>query len=221
MNPTTASTTTDVPRRRQRRAQEPASAAVVPPVGRTIAEAWRCHGRSARELGFWAVCAHAVGRRSARTSFWPTRIVGEAVYGAMSWGLRLCAGIELNREAQVGSSLHLVHGWNIKVHPDTVLGDRVGLMHDVTLGTTPDRPFAPRIGNDVFIGAGARVLGDVVVGDGARIGANSVVVSDVPPGATVMGVPARVLGYPDHRRANRCDTSVPSGAQAARSTRSA
>ena len=160
-----------------------------------VRAAWVRHGRTLREPGFWAVSTYALGRAAAHSSSLPLRALGNAAYGALSTGLRFMSGIELNREATIGRDLHLVHGWNVKVHPATVLGDRVGLMHDVTLGTTPERPYPPRIGNDVFVGAGARVLGDVVVGDGARIAANSLVLSDVPPGATAIGVPARVLRY--------------------------
>jgi len=88
-----------------------------------------------------------------------------------------------------------VHGWNIKIHPESVIGARVGIMHDVTLGTNMERPGAPVIGDDVFIGAGARIIGGVHIGNGARIAANSLVIGDVPAGATAIGVPARVMQY--------------------------
>jgi serine O-acetyltransferase len=164
-----------------------------------VRAAWVRHGRTWREPGFWAVANWALGRASSDARFSPARALGSAAYGALSLSLRLVVGIEVNRETTIGRDLHLVHGWNVKIHPSTIIGDRVGLMHDVTLGTTPERPFPPTIGNDVFIGAGARVLGDIVVGDGARIAANSLVLSDVPPGATAIGVPARILHY-DGRR---------------------
>jgi serine O-acetyltransferase len=172
-------------------------------LGTELRAAWVRHGRTLREPGFWAVSTYAIGRAASRSSSLPLRALGSAVYGALSTGLRFVSGIELNREATIGSDLHLVHGWNVKVHPATVIGDRVGLMHDVTLGTTPERPYPPRVGNDVFIGAGARILGDVVVGDGARIAANSVVLSDVPPGATAIGVPARVIRYNGRNEGDR------------------
>lgn len=66
------------------------------------------------------------------------------------------------------------------------------MIHNVTVGMRNEWAF-PEIGDDVFIGAGARVLGGIVVGDGARIGANAVVIQDVPAGATVVGIPARVI----------------------------
>ncbi|NBI32563.1 serine O-acetyltransferase, partial [Enterorhabdus sp. P55] len=63
----------------------------------------------------------------------------------------------------------------------------------VTLGVTEDPLAAPRLGKNVFIGAGAKVLGPVYVGDGAKVGANAVVLKDVPGGATAVGVPARIV----------------------------
>jgi serine O-acetyltransferase len=170
--------------------------------------AWRRHGSTWREPGFWAVSTYALGRAAMRARSRPARVLGSALYGALSFGVKLTSGIELHREARIGRDLHLVHGWNIKVHPSSVLGDRVGLMHDVTLGTTPERPHGPTLGNDVFVGAGARILGDVVIGDGARVAANSLVLNDVPAGTTAIGVPAKVLRYTgrgelDRRRGER------------------
>src|SRR5262249_16975207 len=69
---------------------------------------------------------------------------------------------------------------------------RVRILHNVTLGTNMG-PDVPTIGNDVFIGCGASILGKVTIGDGARIAANSLVIADVPPGATAIGVPAKVM----------------------------
>jgi serine O-acetyltransferase len=77
-----------------------------------------------------------------------------------------------------------------------VIGDGCIIRQNVTLGNRhPDRPFdAPVLGRHVNVGAGAVILGNVHIGDRAAIGANAVVLSDVPPGATAVGVPAQVLG---------------------------
>lgn len=157
--------------------------------------AWQTHGRRLRDIGFWSVINYRVGRFVARSNHRVVRVVGSRCYGVWSLALDLAAGLQLNREATIGRDLHIVHGWNIKIHPQAVIGARVGIMHDVTIGTTPDDEGAPIIGDDVFIGAGARVLGSVKVGNGARIGANSLVISDVPPGTTAVGVPARIMRY--------------------------
>ena len=100
-------------------------------------------------------------------------------------------GVDLDRTTEVGEALHIVHGGMISIHPQTVIGDRVGIMHGVTLGTNMGKG-APVIGDDVFIGCHASVLGRVTIGNGARIAANSLVISDVPSGAMAVGVPARV-----------------------------
>jgi acetyltransferase-like isoleucine patch superfamily enzyme len=120
-------------------------------------------------------------------------------------GLRLvteiATGVSIPRELEVGEGLHLIHAANIRIHPSAVIGERVGIMHDVTIGTGLDEPGAPVIGDDVFIGAGAKIVGPVRIGAGARIAANSLVVSDVPPGATAIGVPARAVPPMRNRRA--------------------
>jgi serine O-acetyltransferase len=82
------------------------------------------------------------------------------------------------------------------MHSQAVIGNRVTIMQQVTIGDVEQgESVAPVIGDDVYIGAGARVLGDVRVGDGATIGANAVVTRDIPPGATVVGV-NRILPTP-------------------------
>ena len=162
---------------------------------RELRSAFRIHGRRVRDLGFWAVACHRCGRRVADSEHTVVRVLGSRAYGLAALALDVAAGLQGHREATIGEDLHLVHGWNIKIHPDAILGARVGIMHDVTIGTTPDLDGVPVIGDDVFIGAGARILGPVTIGAGARVGANSVVITDVPRGATAVGVPARVLRY--------------------------
>lgn len=96
--------------------------------------------------------------------------------------------------------IHLPHPYGVVMHAQAVIGRRVTVMQQVTLGgKDPDEGAAPVIGNDVFIGAGARVLGDVRIGDGAVIGANAVVTRDIPPGMTVVGanrIVRRLRGVP-------------------------
>lgn len=84
------------------------------------------------------------------------------------------------------------HPNGVVIHPDAVVGPNCLIFQQVTLGHGPT-PGAPIIGGHVDIGAGAKILGGIRVGDHARIGANSVVLSDVPPGATAVGIPAKVI----------------------------
>jgi serine O-acetyltransferase/putative colanic acid biosynthesis acetyltransferase WcaB len=102
-------------------------------------------------------------------------------------------GIEIPWRTRIGAGLVLYHGVGIVVHEEAVLGRGVKIRHGVTIGNNGSSDEAPKIGNGVDIGAGACILGGVIVGDGARIGANAVVIRDVPPGATVVGIPARII----------------------------
>src|SRR5882724_9156099 len=104
----------------------------------------------------------------------------------------MLAGVSLPAHARIGEGLYISHFGNIIVHPDTIMGERCSLSQGVTIGVLGgDGPGVPRIGSDVYIGAGAKILGPVTIGDGAIIGANAVVIDDVPAGATAVGVPAR------------------------------
>jgi serine acetyltransferase len=106
-------------------------------------------------------------------------------------------GIELTWCTQVGPSLRLFHRMGLVVNDQTVISRNVVLRHTTTIGVKVTLPFgaqaAPIIGDDVDIGAHAIILGPITVGSGACIGAGSVVVKDVPTGATVVGSPARVI----------------------------
>jgi len=153
---------------------------------------YKRHGSSLRNMAFWAMAIYRIGKWTEQLPG-PLKQAGGKLYGALSFCVELSSGITLNREARIGRDLHLVHSGNIKIHPGTIIGDRVGIMHDVTLGTAGPREGAPMVGNDVFIGAGAKVLGPVKIGDGAWIAANSLVLQDVPAGTTAIGVPAKIL----------------------------
>lgn len=100
-------------------------------------------------------------------------------------------GLEIAPQADVGGGLYIAHPQGTVLSAKRI-GRNCTVIHNVTVGMRNEWVF-PEIGDDVFIGAGARVLGGIVVGDGARIGANAVVIQDVPAGATVVGIPARVI----------------------------
>lgn len=93
------------------------------------------------------------------------------------------------------TDMHMPNPYGIVIHPQTVIGRRVTVMHQVTIGSKDaGETIAPVIGDDVYIGTGARVRGDVRIGQGATIGANAVVTRDIPPGVTVVGVNRIVTG---------------------------
>lgn len=104
--------------------------------------------------------------------------------------------VDINPAARIGKGIMLDHATGFVVGETAAIGDNVSVLQGVTLGGTgkADEDRHPKIGNGVLIGAGAKVLGNIRVGDCARIGAGSVVIRDVPPHVTVVGVPARVVG---------------------------
>ncbi len=109
---------------------------------------------------------------------------------------RMVTGIEIHPGAQIGRRLFIDHGMGVVIGETSVIGDDVTLYHHVTLGGVTWSPGKrhPTVGDGVVMGAGAQVLGPITVGRDARIGANAVVLKDVPPGATMVGIPARAAG---------------------------
>lgn len=104
-------------------------------------------------------------------------------------------GIEIHPGAQIGKGLFIDHGNGVIIGETTIIGDNVTLYQGVTLGGTGKEHGKrhPTIGNNVMISAGAKILGSFTIGDNSKIGAGSVVLSEVPPNSTVVGVPGRVV----------------------------
>ncbi|MCX5715717.1 MAG: serine O-acetyltransferase [Candidatus Omnitrophica bacterium] len=103
-------------------------------------------------------------------------------------------GIEIHPGAEIGRAFFIDHGMGVVVGETAVIGDNVLLYQGVTLGGTglEKGKRHPTIGNNVVIGGGAKVLGNITIGDNSYIGANAVVIKDVPPNSTVVGVPGRI-----------------------------
>lgn len=104
-------------------------------------------------------------------------------------------GIEIHPGATIGKGLFIDHGHGVVIGETTIIGDNVTLYQGVTLGGTGKESGKrhPTIEDNVMISAGAKVLGSFTIGAGSKIGAGSVVLSEVPPGATVVGVPGRIV----------------------------
>jgi serine O-acetyltransferase len=100
-------------------------------------------------------------------------------------------GLELQIGADIGGGLYIAHPRGVVMIASRI-GRNCSVIANVTVGMRNEHAF-PDIGDDVFIGAGARVLGNIKIGNGAKIGANAVVIDDVPAGATVVGIPARII----------------------------
>ncbi len=104
-------------------------------------------------------------------------------------------GVEIHPAVQVGKRFFIDHGTGVVIGETAVIGDDVTIYQGVTLGGTGKDTGKrhPTIGNNVMIGAGAKVLGPLVIGDNSRIAAGAVVLNDIPPNSTAVGVPARVV----------------------------
>jgi serine O-acetyltransferase len=127
----------------------------------------------------------------------------EMVFNKMN---AICCNCIIGRGAQFGPGFVLVHSTGVVINGSVRAGRNLTLEHQVTIGA--ERRLSPAIGDDVFVGAGAKIIGSVTIGDGAKVGANAVVVHDVPAGSTVVGIPARVV----RRREQVSETVVDGGA---------
>ncbi len=134
---------------------------------------------------------HAVALHGLSNFLWRHRmpLVGRVV----SHIARFLTGIEIHPGAKLGRRLVIDHGMGVVIGETAEIGDDVYIYHQVTLGGTSSKAGKrhPTVGDNVIIGAGAKVLGAISIGEGARIGANAVVVAEVPAGTTVVGIPAR------------------------------
>lgn len=108
---------------------------------------------------------------------------------------RFITGIEIHPGAKIGEGILIDHGMGVVIGETAEIGNRVTIYHGTTLGGTGKDTGKrhPTVGNDVVIGAGAKVLGPVNIGSNVKIGANAVVLKDVPSGATVVGIPGKVI----------------------------
>jgi serine O-acetyltransferase len=151
------------------------------------------------ERSIWSVAIYRAQRLIIERSGGLHRIplLGRAINGALmvlSLVAQVLTGNELHPQAQIGPGLRIHHSGNVIVNPRAVLGRDCTLRHGVSIGNLEPGGPAPRLGDRVELGAYAQIFGDITIGDGARIGAMSVVLKDVPAGATAVGAPARVTG---------------------------
>jgi serine O-acetyltransferase len=145
-----------------------------------------------KEQSIWAICVYRFGRRVLKRKPGVTRSIQLKLYWLIFRIVETITGISLPLEAPIGPGLRIYHFGNIFIHC-TVIGRNCTLRQGVTIGNRVADGPVPVVEDDVEFGAYAQVLGDVRIGHGAKIGAMSVVLCDVPAGATAVGVPARVL----------------------------
>ncbi|MDT3694178.1 MAG: serine O-acetyltransferase [Mucispirillum sp.] len=153
------------------------------PAARNSLEVFFCYS------GFHALTMHRVSHW-----LWCHKLKSLARFNAML--ARFFTGVEIHPAAKIGRRFFIDHGMGVVIGETAEVGDDVTIYHGVTLGgvSLKKEKRHPTIGNNVIIGAGAKVLGPFKVGDRVRIGANSVVLHEVPDDATVVGVPGRITG---------------------------
>lgn len=153
------------------------------PAARNSLEVFFCYS------GFHALTMHRVSHW-----LWCHKLKSFARFNAML--ARFFTGVEIHPAAKIGRRFFIDHGMGVVIGETAEVGDDVTIYHGVTLGgvSLKKEKRHPTIGNNVIIGAGAKVLGPFKVGDRVRIGANSVVLHEVPDDATVVGVPGRITG---------------------------
>ncbi|MBY0437177.1 MAG: serine O-acetyltransferase [Burkholderiales bacterium] len=152
------------------------------PAARTTWEVLTCYP------GLHAVMLHRFAHRLWRARLrWLARFV--------AYLSRAATGIEIHPAASIGRRFFIDHGMGVVIGETAIIGDGCTLYHGVTLGGTSWQGGKrhPTLGDGVIVGAGAKILGPILIGHGAKIGSNAVVVHDVPPMATAVGIPARVV----------------------------
>jgi len=157
--------------------------------------------------GVHAIIFHRISHALSNKGFkWLARILSNVA--------RLFTGIEIHPGAKIGRRFFIDHGMGIVIGETAEIGDDCSIYHGVTLGGTSWNPGKrhPTLGNNIVVGAGAKILGPIKINDGARIGSNAVVVKEVPANATVIGVPGReVIRRVDEDDAQRAEVASKMG----------
>jgi serine O-acetyltransferase len=152
------------------------------PAANNLAEVIFCYP------GFQALLSHRIAHKLA---YWKIPFLPRYI----SYLTRIITGIEIHPKARIGNRFFIDHGEGVVIGETAIIGDDVLIYQQVTLGGTGSEHGKrhPTIGNNVIIGAGAKVLGNITIGDNVRIGAGSVVIDNVPDGCTVVGIPGKVV----------------------------
>lgn len=149
--------------------------------------------RSALEVVFAYPGFHAISFHRIAHWFWNNNM--KLLGRVLSHISRFLTGVEIHPGAKIGRGFFIDHGMGVVIGETSEIGDNVTIYHGVTLGGTSFTRGKrhPTIESNVTIGAGAKVLGPLTVGSSSKIGANSVVIVDVPPNSTVVGIPGKIV----------------------------
>jgi serine O-acetyltransferase len=160
----------------------------------TLRADYRRHGSSLTNGAFISLCVYRFGHWGTQRRNPVARGIVSKAYGFVNLFVANITKIWIPPRVTIGKDLHIVNNeGSLSIHPETVIGDRLGVMHNVTIGTNM-RSGAPVIGDDVFIGVNSTILGAIRIGDRVRIAANTAVTTNIPSDSIVVGSPARI--YP-------------------------
>lgn len=146
-----------------------------------------------REQSIWAVWVYRFGRRVDRRNDGVVKWILDKMYWLLYRTTETLFGIGIPKSVRIGPGLRIWHFGNIFIHSKVVIGSNCTLRQGVTIGNRYNDDEVPVVGDNVEFGAYAQVLGNIRVGNNCKIGAMSVVLHDVPDGATAIGIPARIV----------------------------
>lgn len=166
------------------------------PLSELLREDFATYDRKLTEPGLWAVIAHRLGKRSERASSRGEQLLLSGCHRVLSSAVSMTWGIDLPKQTQLGRRVRLWHFGCMRLEARSI-GNDVHIRHDTTIGPMRMRgkesAELPVIEDRADLGVGVCILGDVRVGHDTLVGANSLVMKNVPPSSTVLGVPARTL----------------------------
>jgi len=145
-------------------------------------------------LGYLAVLVYRIGNWSSKGNSLIRKIIRK-LYFVLNLFIEIITGITIGPQAEIGEGFYIGHHGGIIIHPKAILGINCSISQGVTIGVKAplETKSAPIIGNNVYIGAGAKILGGIKIGNNVIIGANAVVVSDVPSNVISGGIPAKII----------------------------
>lgn len=143
----------------------------------------------------WAIAIYRLGNwLYTAKPFFLIRIPLKIVFFFAYLFCEVVMEMSLDPQATIGGGLYIGHSGGVHINPEAILGSNCDIAHHVTIGASAmGRKGAPVLGDRVYVGTGATVIGKIKIGSGAKIAANTLVMSNIPEGATVMGVPGRIV----------------------------
>lgn len=144
--------------------------------------------------GVWAIVIFRFGSSCSKLKLPLISQILRLIYFFLNKLIEILTGISISSKALIGKGLYIGHFGGIFINESVVIGENCSLGQGITIGSLGlGKKGTPKIGNNVFIGVGAKILGDIVIGDNVKIGANAVVIDNIPSNSTAVGIPAKVV----------------------------